>query len=309
MRFIDAAGIDARLTFPVLVDALRLAFKGDTTAPHRHHHVVQRPDEDAMLLLMPAWTGGGAARIGVKIVTVFPANGARGLPAVAGTYLLMDGETGLPQVALDGTRLTLWRTAAVSALASSYLSRPDARTLAMVGAGALAPFLIRAHMSVRPIERVLLWNHRGERAQEVAAELAAEGLPVSAAASLEEAVAQADIVSAATLSKTALVKGAWLKPGVHLDLVGAFNMSMRESDDEALRRSAIFIDTAAAMTEGGDVAIAIANGVLAGTDIRADLHDLTRDRHPGRRSEQEITLFKAVGTALADLATAAEAAG
>lgn len=305
MRVVTAAEIDAALSFPALVDALAEAFRADVVTPPRHHHTIARDGADATLLLMPAWTGavlGGF--LGVKIVSVFPDNGGKGLPSVLGTYLLMDGETGRPVAALDGTRLTLWRTAAASALAARHLARPEAARMAMVGAGALAPFLIRAHGAVRPIREVKLWNRRPEKAETLAAALAREGLPVTAVADLEAAVRAADIVSCATLATAPLVRGAWLKAGAHLDLVGAFNLKMREADDEALRRASVFVDTAAALSEGGDVALALASGAIAPEHVRGDLFDLCRGTAPGRTREDEITLFKSVGSAIEDLAAA-----
>jgi ornithine cyclodeaminase len=233
---------------------------------------------------------------------VFPENGAKNLPSVLGTYLLMDGATGEPRAALDGTRLTVWRTAAASALAARFLAKPDARRMVMVGSGSLAPFLIRAHMSQRPIEEVALWNHNPEKAKALAAQLQAEGLPVTTATDLEQAVREADLVSCATLSKSPIVKGAWLKPGAHLDLVGAFNLQMREADDEAVRRAQVYIDTHAAKSEGGDVALALRGGAIPDTHIKGDLFDLCRN--PVKREAEAITLFKSVGTALEDLAAA-----
>jgi ornithine cyclodeaminase len=223
---------------------------------------------------------------------------------VLGTYLLMDGATGAPLAALDGTRLTLWRTAAASALAASHLARPDAARMVMVGSGALAPFLVRAHRSVRPIREVALWNHRPEKAQALAARLSAEGLPVRAVTDLEAAVREADLVSCATLSREPVVRGDWLKPGAHLDLVGAFNLHMREADDAALVRASVHVDTPAALGEGGDVALAIRGGAIPESHVRGDLAALCRGDLPGRTSADEITLFKSVGTALEDLAGA-----
>jgi ornithine cyclodeaminase len=306
MRVVTAEEIDRALDFPALIDALADAFGGDVVVPVRHHHEVERPGAHGTLLLMPAWTGAAASNgsLGVKIVTVFPENGARGLPSVLGTYLLMDGDTGLPRAALDGTRLTLWRTAAASALAARHLARADASRMAMVGAGALSPFMIRAHLSQRPVREVKLWNHRPEKAEALAADLSAQGLPVVPTDDLEDAVREADIVSCATLATQPLVKGAWLKPGAHLDLVGAFNLRMREADEVALGRASVFIDTPAAKTEGGDVALSLKAGTLAEDEIRGDLSDLCRGRAEGRRDDREITLFKSVGTAIEDLAAA-----
>jgi ornithine cyclodeaminase len=247
----------------------------------------------------------GEPYAGTKIVTIFPGNSARGLPSVLGTYLLLDGATGAPLAAIDGTRLTLWRTAAASALAGRSLIRPDARRMVMVGAGALAPFLIRAHAAERPLTEIALWNHRPERAAALAAELAAEGLPVRPAGDIETEIGQADLVSCATLTSEPLVRGEWLRPGTHLDCVGAFKPSMRETDDACVQRATLFCDTrAGALKEGGDYAQPLAAGVISDGDVRGDLYDLTRGGTAGRSGPDEITMFKSVGTAIEDLAAA-----
>jgi ornithine cyclodeaminase/alanine dehydrogenase-like protein (mu-crystallin family) len=306
MRVVAANEIDRLLDFPALIEALAEAFRSEIVVPIRHHHEIERDGSPATLLIMPAWTGAASARgfLGVKIVSVFPDNGARDLPSVLGTYLLMDGATGEPRAALDGARLTVWRTAAASALAARFLAREDASRIVVAGAGALAPFLIRAHMSQRPIRAVALWNHRPEKAEALAAALRAQGLPVTATRDLEAAVRDADLVSCATLSGSPIVRGAWLKPGAHLDLVGAYNLRMREADDEALRRAQLYVDTDAALTEGGDVALARRSGAIADGHIRGNLFGLCRGTVPGRRDADAITAFKSVGTAIEDLAAA-----
>lgn len=307
MQLVDAETID-RLLDPVgLADALEAAFRTDVVLPVRHHHAIARPGADATLLLMPAWTGPGASPsyLGTKLVSVFPTNGARALPAVYGTYVLADGETGRPLAVFDATRLTPWRTAAASAVAARHLARKDARRMVMVGAGTLAPFVIRAHMAARPIESVALWNHRPERAEALARDLAAEGLPVTPVRDLEAAVGGADLVSCATLATEPLIRGEWLRPGTHVDCIGAFLPNMRETDDEVVRRASVFCDNRAGATkEAGDLVAPLRAGVIAPADILADLDDLARGRHPGRTSEDEITFFKSVGTAVEDLAAA-----
>lgn len=307
MRIVDAAQVDAALDFTALVDALAEGFASDIVAPVRHHHGIAREEGEATLLLMPAWTpqsAGAQGAVGVKMVSVFPGNGAKGLPSVQGVYLVMDGETGTPRAVLDGARLTLWRTACASALAARHLARRDTATMTMVGAGALAPFLIRAHMSQRPITRVRLWNRRAESARALAERLSSEGLPVEATEDLEAAVRGSDLVSCATLAREPLVRGAWLREGAHLDLVGAFNLAMREADDEALTRAHVFVDTPAALTEGGDVAVALRDGAIDRDIVRGDLYGLCRGTMPGRPSPEAITLFKSVGAALEDLVAA-----
>jgi ornithine cyclodeaminase len=307
MRHFAAAEVDAALDFPSLIDALAESFRGGFHAPQRHHHEIDRAGEPAATaLLMPAWTAPGANAgdfLGTKIVNVFPGNSARGLSAVQGLYVLQSGATGAPLATLDGARLTLWRTAAASALAARYLARADARRLLLVGAGALAPFLARAHASVRPIESIAVWNHRPEGAHRLAESLAANGFKAHAVGRLEDAVREADVIACATLSQTPIVAGAWLQPGQHLDLVGAFNLHMREADDAALKRARVFIDTDAALSEGGDVALGLKSGALTRADVVADLAALVRGA-PGRAAPQEITLFKSVGAAIEDLAAA-----
>jgi ornithine cyclodeaminase len=311
VRSISADALDQLLTMPDLIEALAEAFRSAITVPVRHHHPLERAGEpNAMLLLMPAWSDLSSAPdpgavMGVKVVSVVPGNGARSLPSVVGAYLLLDGTTGQPVCVMDGARLTLWRTAAASALAARALARPDASRLTMVGSGALAPFLIRAHASIRPLRNILIWNRQFVRAQALAEQLAADGLPTSAVEDLEPAIIQSDIVSCATMAHEPLVLGEWLTPGTHVDLVGGFTPGMREADDVAIRRASVFVDTrAGTLKEAGDIVQPIASGALTPEAIRADLFDLARGTHAGRASAGEITLFKSVGTAIEDLAAA-----
>jgi ornithine cyclodeaminase len=312
MRFFDGAAVDRALSYPALVDVLEAAFRQGAIAPLRHHHAIAleaRPE--ATLLLMPAWearTPGAptAGRyLGVKSVSVFPDNASLGKPAVFGTYLLMSAETGETLAVMDATRLTAWRTGAASALAARHLARPDAARLAMIGAGALAPHLVRAHAFVRPIREVVVWNRSPARAQAFAAALADTGLSVSIAPDLEGAVRGADIVSAATLSAEPLIRGAWLSPGTHVDCVGAYRPAMRETDDEVVRRARIFVDTRpGAFSEAGDIVQPIEAGVIGREAVLGDLFELSRGTVAGRASPADITFFKSVGAAIEDLAAA-----
>lgn len=304
MLVIDAAQIGNVLTPGLVVEALREAFRAPIEAPVRHHHAIARgPDETATLLLMPAWHRSGGY-IGVKIATVFPLNAARNVPSVEASYMLMAGETGTPLAVMDGRAITLWRTAAASALAAGYLARPKARRLLVVGAGALAPHLIKAHAAVRPISEIEIWNRDAAKAAHLAAQLDG-ALRVKAAPELEAAARRADIISACTLSAEPLIKGAWLQPGVHVDLVGGFTPRMREADDDCVRRASVFVDTrAGASKEAGDIVQPLQSGVITAADIKGDLFDLARGAHPGRVSDAEITCFKSVGTAIEDLAAA-----
>jgi ornithine cyclodeaminase len=308
MRVITAEEIDRVLTYPALVNALREAFKADINAPVRHHHTLKQRGADATLLLMPAWTAGaqgGEPFLGTKIVTVFPDNGKISKPAVLGSYILMSGATGEPLAVIDGTALTRWRTACASALAASYLAREDASHLVMIGAGALAPHLVRAHASVRPIKKVTLWNRTRGRAVQAAFGLAVGGLEVEVSDDLEAAVREADIVSCATLSAEPLVRGKWLKKGAHVDLVGGFTPKMREADDDAVKKARVYVDTRAGATkEAGDIVQPLKSGALKKESIHGDLFELTRGKAKGRSGNMQITLFKSVGTAIEDLAAA-----
>jgi ornithine cyclodeaminase len=254
---------------------------------------------------MPAWNEDAPRYLGCKIVTVFPDNAKSQRPSVYGQYLLLSGETGEPLAMMDGRALTAWRTACASALAARYLAREDASHLVMVGAGALAPHLIRAHLSVRPIKRVTLWNRTRARAVSLGFGIAVAGIEVDIAETLEEAVAEADIISCATLAAQPLIQGAWLKKGAHLDLVGGFTPKMREADDHAVKRARIFVDTrAGAAKEAGDIVVPLKKKIIDAKAIKGDLFDLTRRKVKGRTSASQITLFKSVGTALEDLTAA-----
>jgi ornithine cyclodeaminase len=305
MRIVTAEDIASVLSYGALVDALAEAFRSDVAVPVRHHHTISQPGADATLLLMPAWTESGERYLGCKIVTVFPDNAKLSRPSLYGQYLLMSGESGEPLAMIEGRALTAWRTAAASALASRYLSREDAAHLVIIGAGALAPHLVRAHAAVRPLRRVTAWNRTKSRAISMAFGLAVTGIETEVTDDLEEAVRAADIVSCATLSPTPLIKGAWLKKGAHVDLVGSFTPRMREADDQAVKRARVYVDTRAGATkEAGDIVVPLKKGIIARNDIKGDLFDLCRGKARGRTGASQITLFKSVGSAIEDLAAA-----
>jgi ornithine cyclodeaminase len=304
---LSAAEVDGALDDIALIDRLEAMFKAGCETPLRHHHALP----EGMLLLMPAWT---ARHIGIKLVTVFPGNARRSLPSVLGQYMLLDGRTGQTVALLDGTMLTKRRTACASGLAARYLAPASATRLLMIGAGALAPHLIRVHAKVRPIREVAIWGRRPEAADALARDLA-DSLPaalgravtVRAVADRKAAVAEADVISCATLSKEPLVEGDWLREGQHVDLVGAYTPEMRESDDRAVWRARVYVDTrAGALKEGGDIVQPLRNGTIDEDDVIADLFELARGEQTGRLpgDTASITLFKSVGTALEDLAAA-----
>ena len=304
MRIIGASEVEAALDYPVLAERLRQMFRSGCAVPLRHHHTIPNDGgSDATLLIMPAWQSG--RHIGIKMVTVYPDNAKASLPSVMGTYMLLDGKTGQPQALIDGPSLTLRRTAAASALAARYLAREDCERLLMVGTGALAPHLILAHASVRPICNVLIWGRNPEKAAKLAGRLDRPDFRVAATTDLEGAARGAHVISCATLSRDPLVQGDWLEPGTHLDLVGGFTPQMRETDDAALSKARIFVDTREGATkEAGDIVQPLESGLITEDDIAGDLFELTRGERAGRRFYDQITLFKSVGTALEDLAAA-----
>lgn len=306
MQFFTEADIHKYLNFPDLIEELRLGFQQDITVPPRLHYDFPNPKNrvDNTLLLMPAWQAG--RHLGVKLVTVAPANSNYKLNAVQGIYILSDAITGENIAIMDAKSLTNWRTACASALASSYLSMKNSQTLLMVGAGALAPYLIQAHASVRPIQHVLIWNRNDDKAKQLAEQINRDtALNTQVAHNLEDAVSYADIISCATLSETPLIQGNWLHQGQHLDLVGSFKPTMREADDETIRKSHVYTDILEmAPKESGDLFIPIQNKVLALKDIKGDLFDLCTGNVKGRTNDDEITVFKSVGHALEDLVAA-----
>ncbi len=303
MRYVTVDEVHRLLDYPSLVEALRELFRRGCDRVERLS--LSQPLGDGRQndwLLLPAWQFG--RHQGVKLVSVFLDNESKGLASVQGLYVLFDGTNGLPVLALDAAAITLRKTAANSALAATYLARKDSRTLLMVGAGAMALPLIEAHCAVGPIRRVLIWNRTRARAESVAANLHLPGVSTEVVDDIAGAMAQADIVSAATMSLTPLIEGRWLKPGHHIDLVGGFREDMREADDEAVRRSRIFVDarfTAAAYT--GDICQPLGGGIIADSDI-TDTFELARGEKPGRRNDSEITLFKSGGGGHEDLGTA-----
>ena len=308
MKVVDADATERALPFAALIPALREMFVGGCVVPTRHHHhIALDPEPNATLLLMPAWKPHEA--LGVKIVNVFPGNNKKGLPGLYSLYCLFDAEHGTPIALLDGNAITARRTTAVSALAASYLARPDASRLLVVGAGRVASLLPAAYREVRAIHRVEVWDINAGLADALVARLRKLDFDASVAPDLEAAVRAADIVTCATLTTRPLVLGEWLHPGVHLDLIGSFTPEMRETDDVAIRRASVFVDTETALAESGDLLQPLQSGAFAAGQLAGTLSDLCAGRHPGRKHPQELTLFKAVGTAMSDLAAAMVARG
>ncbi|MEB0138432.1 ornithine cyclodeaminase family protein [Undibacterium sp. CCC2.1] len=303
--YLNQEQVTAALPWAALIDALRAAFCEVISTPARHVHHIS-PSTDTTLLLMPAWQSDG--HTGVKLVTVAPRN--THLPAVQALFILLDSHTGAPLALMDGEALTKKRTAAASALAADYLARRDSRSLLMVGNGHLAPHLALAHCAVRPIEHIRIWGRAAEKSAACRAAILADptcppGLRISLCEDLASGCADADIISCATTSSVPLVNGTWVRDGTHIDLVGGFRPDMREADDALMARAEVTVDTyTGALAEAGDLLQCLDNGSLQRAAIVAELAELCRGRHGGRRSANTVTVFKSVGTALEDLAAA-----
>ena len=300
MRVYSAAEVHDALAWEPLAQAIRSAFARGASVPLRHAHALAEADT---LLLMPAWDDRHAI---TKIVTVIP-----GAPhTVQASVVLLDRASGDPLAFIEGESLTVRRTAATSAMVARTLARADASRLLVVGSGRLAAWMARAHAALRPgLTQVELWARRPEAAASLAATLLGEGLPARAVADLPAAVSAAHIVCCATTASEPVVRGEWLAPGVHLDLVGAFRPSMREVDDAAVQRAHLVVDTyAGALAEAGDLVQPMRAGLIGREQVAAELGELWRDeaseRRLGRRDDSTITLFKSVGTAIEDLAAA-----
>lgn len=305
MKYIEAEELDELLSYNELIPKIQEAFAQDYNIPMRHHHQYPNPKEgmESTLLLMPAWDNG--ENLGVKIVNVSPNNSKYNLPSIQGLYIYFDLQTGAPNALMDAKKLTVKRTAASSALASKFLSRKDSHRLLVIGTGALSTELIQAHCSVRPITEVFVWGRSIEKAQAVVDSVNIDGVSIKTIDEIQQGIAQVDIISCATLSPTALVFGRDLKPGQHLDMIGAYKPDMREMDDEVLAKSSVYVDNIEGATkETGDLAIPIANGTFKFEDIKADLFELAQGKIEVSRSPEEITCFKSVGHALEDLAAA-----
>ena len=296
--------LEKLLDYNNLIAGLEKAFQEDYQVPPRHHHNYANPKEakESTLLLMPAWQTG--KYLGVKLITVSPENGKYNLPSIHGTYTLFDAHQGMPLAQLDARALTNLRTAATSALASSFLSKKNSTRLLIVGTGALAPELIKAHIAVRPIQEVFVWGRNFEKAKTVCKQFTDFSFDISPIKKIENGIKKADIISCATLSNQPLIHGTFLQAGQHLDLVGAFKPNMRETDDLAVQRSSIFVDTNDGLHESGDIFQPLESGLLKREEIKANLFELCRHEKHGRTSEEEITFFKSVGHALEDLAAA-----
>ncbi|MBM3567040.1 MAG: ornithine cyclodeaminase family protein [Alphaproteobacteria bacterium] len=301
MQVYSREDVAAATPYPALVAALRRGLDGTIEAPERG--VFDPTGRGDTLLTMPAWRRGGL--VGVKIVTVYPGNRTAGLPSVAAAFAAFDGRNGQPVATIDGTELTNRRTAAVSALAAGLLARPRAKRLLIAGAGALAVALAEAHFATHDFESVALWARDPAKARRAAKMLRGHGIPVEPVPDIAQAAARADVIAAATTATEPFLRGEWVRPGTHVSLMGSFTKTMAEADSGLLTRARIFADTrAGVLAKGGEVAQAITAGTLAPAAIEADLFELLAAQSPIRQTDEEITVFKSVGSAAFDLVAA-----
>ncbi|HEY5755873.1 MAG TPA: ornithine cyclodeaminase family protein [Steroidobacter sp.] len=295
---IDANAVERLSPMPALIAALQSAFANNGyQSPPRYAADMSKTSS---LLLMPSWNEG--SRLGVKIVNV----DREARPSVRSSHVLMDRASARPLAILDGATLTRRRTAAASVLAATYLARPDSRRLLLLGTGAMIPALIEAYASAFPIDTILIWGRDPQNAAATAAQARIRNFQADAVTDIRAALAEADIVSSATLATSPLIHGAGLRTGMHVDLIGAFRPEMCEADGACFARAKVFVDTyAGAMDEAGDLLQAIAGGHIRADAIAGDLAALCRRKHSGRGTDRDlITLFKSVGAALEDLAAA-----
>lgn len=301
MKVITADQVHAALRFPDFIDSLYGAFAGRYTMPPRQVMLLDEGSgaHDAFAML-PSWN---EEVIALKAFTYFPDNPPP-RQTLYSQIMLFDRQGGEPLALVDGVSVTCYRTAGVSALASRLLSRPESATLLLLGTGKLAPFLIRAHASVRPLTKVLIWGRSSEKSETLAESAGSEfpSIEFQTVTDLPEACGQADIVVCATGSEDILVRGEWISPGTHTDFLGNHHATKRECDTDMVTRSRVFVDTRAnCFKEAGEILVPVAEGAFSTDQVVGELSDLCKGSVPARQDSREITLFKSVGCALGDL--------
>jgi len=302
MKHFDMKAIQTALPYPLLVDALAQGLQQFAETPARSFF---SPNQDAScVMIMPAWRPH--QMMGVKLVSVWPENNAKGESAVSAVYVLISCLDGRPLAVLDGTELTLRRTAAAAALAAKRLARENSETLAVLGTGSLSVPLVQAHTDTMRFKNVLVWGRQFYKAQLVVNQLRELGIEVRAMSDLHKTLAMSDVVAVATTATEPFLKAAWVRPGTHISLVGAFTPQMAEAEPGLISKSQLFADCRASVLEkGGEVFQAIEQGLVLDSDIIADLAELTaQPDRSWRHDAQAITVFKSVGFALLDLIAA-----
>lgn len=298
MRFITESEVEHAFTPALALEAAPEAFlalaAGTVTMPQR----ASLPATGGAYLVMPCAAPG--VGLGTKLVTVHAENAAKGLPTIHSSYVLQDDATGEPLAVLEARALTERRTAAVSALAARSLARGDAQVLGVIGAGPQARAQAEAHLHAHSYARVLVWNRSSAGAEQLVGYISGLGFRAEVASGLEFLVRESDVISSATRAEEPLILGGWLRPGQHLDLVGAFTPTMREADADAVKRAHVTVDRLEAARNGaGELLQAVYEG-WGWADV-VELADIVVGRQPGRTSNEAITLFKSVGLAAEDL--------
>ncbi len=302
MDYFDSNAVKNALPYPQLIEALTQGLQLPIEVPPRSFFA---PNADtSSVLIMPAWKAQEV--LGVKLVSVWPSNKAIGLPTVSAIYVLLSCENGMPLAVIDGTELTLRRTAAAAALAAKILARKNSQTLAILGTGALCVPIVQAHASVHPFKNILIWGRQKTKALEAVAELKTLGIESNYSEDLAETLNQADVVAAATTATEPFILSKWLKPGTHLGLIGAFTTQMAEAEPALMSQAQVFADNRAAVLEkGGEIYQAIQQGILLPEGIEGELAELASDPSKSwRKNDQSITVFKSVGFASLDLIAA-----
>ena len=305
MKIIEQQQVHQSLDFIGLIDALRHGFSGNFGMPQRQVFALdEQSDNNNAFAVLPAWND---EVIGVKSFTYFPDNGAQGYESLYSKIMLFSRQHGQPLALVDGTSITLWRTAAVSALASRYLSREDSRRMVFFGSGNLASYMISAHLSVRQLSEVIIVGRNIDKVNALIDDIKTRHPQVTfkTSTALEQEIGDADIVSCATGSPTPLFPGRWLSAGTHVDLIGNHHHDCRECDSDTIVNSDVYVDRRTnVLNEAGELLIPIQQGRFAKEDIKAQLSELCSAKHQGRDNNECITVFKSVGTALSDLIAA-----
>lgn len=303
MKIFDTNATRNALEFKSLISKLKNMFIEGCEVPLRHSHkLASGGDGDGTVLIMPAWQQG--KYLGIKTVNIFAGNAAKRLPGLHSTYILYDASTGVPLAHIDGNEITSRRTAAASALAASYLARKDSSRLVLLGAGRVGSLVPDAYRAVLPITHVSVWDQNPQAAQGLVDRLKKGGIQAHLVSDLAQSVSEADVVTCATLATSPVVRGEWLSPGSHLDLIGSFTPEMREADDDCFRGASVFVDTSEAPQKSGDLLGPLSRNVISQEALRGTLEALCRGDAAARTNDTERTVFKAVGTALEDLAAA-----
>ncbi len=306
MQMVNAEDISRVMEYPGLVAALREAHLQDILI--EPEILLSRPldgERQNNFNVFPAWQDGVV--FGAKLVSLFPENlhKAERLPMVQGVYVLFDGKNGSPVAVIDGTALTYWKAAADSALGASLLARNDIQSMVMVGAGALSPHVISAHLAIRPsLSKIRIFDIDTQRAEALVQQFNSLNMDIAVSDTLERDVGNADLVSCATTARKPVICGGWLKPGTHVDLIGGWTPEMREVDDEAIRHASLYVDSILLGKRCGDISNPLSRGIISESDILGDLFDLCRGSVSVRQNENKTTIFKNAGGGHLDLIVA-----